>query len=510
MDDSRNLHGLLRNAALACPDHVAVEDPALEEVINYRELDARSDAISDILVRKGIQPGDRVGLCGPKSIGLVSSIFAVLKAQAAYVPVDSNAPLSRNAYIFKDCSVKAIIVDKHRLEGLRQEFATTSLGPAVDLDHNLVLVHVDGPGSQGESPDSRLAYILYTSGSTGSPKGVMHTHASALSFIDWCSDVFGPLESDRFSSHAPFHFDLSILDVFVPIKHHARVVLIGEELGKNPLKLAAVIGLSRISIWYSTPTILRLLVDYGKLEGHDYSALRLVLFAGEVYPLKHQQALQEIWVHPRYFNLYGPTETNVCTYYEVPSDYAEHNSSPHPIGFPCSGDITRVADDNGENVKHDEMGELYVSGGSVMVGYWNLPEQNSTAFASDAEGIRWYKTGDIVIDRGSQGLTFVGRRDRMVKRRGYRVELGEIESALYKHRSIAEVAVIAATDVNSDLLITAFVSCSTEQTPSIVEFKRYCASNLPNYMIPDRFSLLPSLPKTSTDKVDYQSLKDLA
>ena len=148
---------------------------------------------------------------------------------------------------------------------------------------------------------SQLAYILYTSGSTGRPKGVMLSHGNAACFIDWCSDVFQPNEHDRFSSHAPFHFDLSILDIYVSLKHGATLVLVEEQLGKEPARLAPWIAEKKITVWYSAPSILSLLAQFGKLEQHDYSALKLVLFAGEVFPIKYLKLLKSLWRHPQVF-----------------------------------------------------------------------------------------------------------------------------------------------------------------------------------------------------------------
>ena len=177
------------------------------------------------------------------------------------------------------------------------------------------------PGAANEasrSPDD-LAYILYTSGSTGVPKGVMLTHRNATSFVDWCSSVFTPAEDDRFSSHAPFHFDLSILDIYVSLKHGASVHLIPDELGKKPRDLARFIADRRITVWYSTPAILSLLGEFGDLARLDCSALRLVLFAGEVFPVKQLRRIAGLWPSPDYYNLYGPTETNVCTFSKIPT-----------------------------------------------------------------------------------------------------------------------------------------------------------------------------------------------
>ena len=484
--------------------------------LSYRELDAQATRVAAMLIEAGVRPGDRIGLYAPKSIPLVSALFGILKAGAAYVPVDPASPVARAAYIFNDCAVAAIVGSAALLAGLREAAggaAHDRIGDIASAAHQgegLKVVRGPGLADRARTNEIRdLAYILYTSGSTGHPKGVMHRHASALSFIDWCSEAFSPQPDDRFSSHAPFHFDLSILDIYVPVKHGASLVLIDDQLGKHPAGLARLIAETGISIWYSTPSILRLLVEFGKLAQYDYSRLRIVCFAGEVFPIKHFEALLGCWPRPRYLNLYGPTETNVCTYYEAaPADRAGR-TTPLPIGYACSGDRARVADGDGTPVAPGTEGELLITGGSVMVGYWNLPERNAQAFMVDADGTRWYRTGDIVVEGHEGCFTFIGRRDRMVKRRSYRVELGEIEAALYRHPAIREAAVIATPDEASGVLITAVLSCNGAVMPSLIELKRFAAEHLPVYMVPDRFKVLPDLPKTSTDKIDYQRLKNL-
>jgi amino acid adenylation domain-containing protein len=371
--------------------------------------------------------------------------------------------------------------------------------------------------TSGTSPDSEavephptdLAYILYTSGSTGKPKGVMLTHENALSFIDWCSEVLAPRPEDRFSSHAPFHFDLSILDIYVPLKHGATVVIIGEELGKDPVRLAALIAESWITCWYSTPSILSLLAQYGNMQKYDYSALRIVNFAGEVFPIKHLRLLKGLLPKPRYLNLYGPTETNVCTYYEVPALIPAEQTQPFPIGKACSHYQMMVVNEHGIPVAAGEEGELCASGPGVTPGYWNLPERTANAYLVDTESRKWYKTGDIVVENRDGDYIYIGRRDRMVKKRGYRVELGEIEAALYRHPAIKEAAVIAVTDEEKGVLVRAFLACGDQKRPSMIALKKFCVDQLPPYMVPDFFYFRESLPKTSTDKIDYQRLKEL-
>jgi len=516
------IHELLDRSAQTHPQRIAVEEDE-GAAITYENLAALSNQLRDRLYHLGVRPRDRVGIYLRKSIDAVAAIFGVLKAGAAYVPVDPGAPAARNAYILKDCSVKVVVLEKGFEDRLRNEFGradeTPPFLPLEGAGSGLPLRQtLDRLQEQDQAPVAEtailslddLAYILYTSGSTGKPKGVMLSHRNAVSFIDWCSEVFEPHENDRFSSHAPFHFDLSILDLFVPLKHGATLVLIGSEVGKDPVRLGALISEKRITSWYSTPSILSLLAQYGKLPEHNYSALRTVLFAGEVFPIKHLRGLKTLLSTPRYFNLYGPTETNVCTYYEIPDHIEDERVQPYPIGKVCSHLQGIVVDERGQEVPIGQEGELCINGSGVMQGYWNLPERTAQGFLIDTSGLRWYKTGDIVVQDADGNYVYVGRRDRMVKKRGYRVELGEIEAGLYRHPAIKEAAVVALSDDENGVRVKAFLSCKdAENRPSLIELKRFCAENLPIYMVPDLFAFREFLPKTSTDKIDYQKLKEL-
>ena len=520
------LHDFLDAGARRDPDAIAVEEPRRGDPvpgrISYGELVRLSDRVRDRLLARGVRPGDRVGMYLRKSIDGVAAIFGILKAGAAYVPVDATAPPARNAYILDNCSVALAVVERRFEERLRAELeALGRIPPLLVIDDagaglglRSALDREDQsspapPGANVRPAPGDLAYILYTSGSTGKPKGVMLSHENAVSFVDWCAETFGVTARDRCSSHAPFHFDLSILDIYLPLKHGATLVLIGEELGKDPQALAQLIADRRLTVWYSAPSILTLLLQYGAIERLDLSALRLILFAGEVFAVKHLRELQRLLPKPRYFNLYGPTETNVCTFYEVVGPVPEDRAEPYPIGRACSHLETRVFDEGTKETAVGEEGELCVAGAGVMQGYWSLPEQTARVFVTDAGGTRWYRTGDVVVEGADGDYIFRGRRDRMVKRRGYRVELGEIESALYRHPVVLEAAVVALPDQESGVRIKAFLTCRGGARPSLIELKGFCAKNLPLYMIPDLFAVSDTLPKTSTDKIDYQRLKEL-
>ena len=499
-----HLAGYLEQSAARWPDRPAVFDPAGWS-LSYQELNRQADALAGYLAANGVQRGDRVGIVLQKTAATVVSLFGIMKAGAAYVPVDVTAPAERGRRILTDCQVRAVILEERSLAVVPESGDTLVIHPGTDRARPFEHVGSAPPPSLPRSLDD-LSYILYTSGSTGMPKGVMLTHGNAVSFVDWCSSVFEPTEDDRFSSHAPFHFDLSILDIYVSLKHGAELHLISEELGKNPKELAKFIADRRLTVWYSTPSILTLLVQFGNLEAYDHSALRLVLFAGEVFPVKHLRAVHQRWPHPVYYNLYGPTETNVCTFARIPDQIPDDRETPYPIGFACSHYEAMVLDADGALVKDGDEGLLYMSGPSVFQGYWNRPEVNPEIFV-ERDGRRWYNTGDVVRWHPEDGYIYVGRRDRMVKRRGYRIELGEIERALYLHPQIREAAVIASTDGDGAVTIVSCLSCHDGGRPSIIDLKTFCGAHLPAYMSPDRFVFFDSLPRTSTDKVDYQGLR---
>lgn len=478
------LEDLLRHGAGRWPDAVAVRDAGCGEQVRYAELHGRAVALAERLRAGGVMPGDRVVIRLPKSIDSVASIFGVLEAGAAYVPLDASAPAARNERIAALAGASMLIA------------ADPDGGPPR-------LTPLAGAGSG----DPDLSYLLFTSGSTGEPKGVMHTHASARSFVDWAAATFAPLPDDRFASHAPFHFDLSIFDLFVPLGHGATLVLFDEALGRHPAGLAEAVDREGISVWYSTPSTLRLLLTYGKLERFEYAALRLVLYAGEVFAANQLWALKQHWPRPRYFNLYGPTETNVCTYHALPDRWDPQRAQPFPIGIVCENDQARVIDPAGKDVAPGDEGELLIRGGTVMDGYWGRPQQTAAAFWTAPDGLCWYRTGDLVRDEGDGCFTFLGRRDRMVKRHGYRIELGEIEVALGTHDAVTEAAVVAVPDPEQGVEIRAYVTTEAGEHPSLVAFRGFCAAHLPASMIPDRFVVLEVLPRTSTDKIDYRSLE---
>ncbi|WP_152049329.1 amino acid adenylation domain-containing protein [Tautonia marina] len=509
-----HLAQLLDRAANRWPDRVAVETEA-GQTLTYAQLDHAADRLDARLARYGVGRGDRVGLMLPKSLEAVAAIHGILRAGAAYVPVDATAPVARGAGILADAFVKTIVIHASLVESLRSAWAGPGplpklivVGETTDDDcATWDEVMADEAPTPDPSPrfDGDVAYILYTSGSTGTPKGVTLTHQNALSFLDWCVSEFGQEPGRRFASHAPFHFDLSVFDLYASCRAGGTLVLVSEGLGKDPVRLGDFLAERQIDVWYSAPSILGLMAEFGRLDRPGFPVPSLVLFAGEVFPITQLKRLRKLWPSATLWNLYGPTETNVCTAYRIPASIADDRTEAFPIGPVCPPLQARVVDEQGDDVPEGDEGELLIAGPGVMRGYFGRDDLTESAFIEAPDGTLWYRTGDLVADIGGGCFAYHGRRDRMVKKRGYRIELGEIEAALDRLDGISRAAVVAVPG-DAGLTITAFVAMKPGQKASIIAVKRHCTAHLPTYMIPDAIRFLPVLPSTSTDKIDYPRL----
>src|SRR5437660_2159572 len=313
----------------------------------------------------------------------------------------------------------------------------------------------------------------------------MLSHLNALTFVNWGVETFGITADDRLSNHAPFNFDVSVFDIFVAIKAGAAISLVPEGLSVFPVQLSAFIQNQKITVWYSVPTVLTLLQSRGKLEERDLSSLRWVLFAGEVFPSKHLRALMEKLPHPRYANLYGPTETNVCTWYEV-GQIPENQTTPIPIGKACANMAVIAIDEAGRRVATPgEEGLLFARGSNVMQGYYGRPAESAASFISNpfapGRDEKLYCTGDWVTLDEEGNYLFLGRKDHMIKTRGYRVELGEIETAIHNHPAVREAAVVALPDELIGNRLKAFLVLNEGLEVTDMEIKQHCARTLPSY-----------------------------
>lgn len=527
MTEARTVVGLTGYLAAAIrehPDRVAVSDRTRS--MTYRELDGMTRAMRAVLHEAGVSPGDRVVVWLNKSVEAVAGIHGALRAGCAYVPVDPTAPARRAADVIARTAPACVMTTPDRAREVVRELAGLPAGGPL-----LILVG-EAPGGippelrtvawqevltrsaradladgwPEEGPDD-LAYILYTSGSTGTPKGVMLTHRNARVFVDWVVAEFGLGPDDVLASHAPLHFDLSILDVFAAAAAGGSVVLVPESLQGMGAALVRFAVQQEVSVWYSVPTALRRMaeVDDGRLAT---SRLRVVAFAGEVFPTSGIRALRRLLPESAVlYNMYGPTETNVCTYHRVtPADLAPDAPETPPIGRPCPYATTMIHGD-----PHDGSAELCVGGDSVMAGYWNDPSGTEQRFTPpDESGRRFYRTGDLVRRDEAGRLRYVARRDGMVKINGYRVELGEVEAILSRHPDVSEAACVVRDQGTAGATITAFVVPRAGTDPGAPELRRHCGDYLPRYMVPKEFVPVTALAQTSTGKIDRRTLTALA
>jgi amino acid adenylation domain-containing protein len=518
------LHGLLSEAAHTEPGREAVR--CAGQSITYGELDAAANGLARALIGEDVRRGDRVAILLPKSIEMVASVYGVMKAGAAYVPLDSQAPVTRGALVAADCTVAAVITTSRDAASLLSEMDARGHLPRVvvvvdegggpadlpcrALNYRQALTGPDVTDPEVPVIEQDLAYILYTSGSTGVPKGVTLTHRNALTFVEWCARSIGVGPEDRLSNHAPLHFDLSVFDVYLAALGRATLVLVPGVEAFFGSALVEFIQREGITVWYSVPSALMLATRALKEPGL-LPSLRAVVFAGEVYPTSHLRELRRLVPGAELWNLYGPTETNVVTYYRV-EDLPDDDRTI-PIGRACENTDVFAIQDDGTLAGVGEEGELYVRGPTVMKGYWNRPEKTAETLVpsplNGADGLV-YRTGDLVRLRPDGNYDFLGRRDHQIKSRGYRIELGEIEAALSTHPALAAGVAVAVPHPAWGNAIVALVVPRDGQAITSNDVKRHVARLLPRYMVPERVRVVSELPRTSTGKVDRQKLGELS
>jgi len=500
------------------------------ESMTYGGLDRLSNRMARALKDEGCKRGDRVCLLAPKSPAAIVGILGILKADCVYVPLDTHSPVVRQRKILEICDCKWIMGSgdvTHLLDGIfavgecQSSVSIGWLGPEringaafrSKFSFADLRAYSDEPVAYQNRPEDP-AHILFTSGSTGIPKGVVISHASVIHFVEWARSYFGFVPGDRASCHSPLHFDLSTFDIFGALSAGARLYLVPPERNLLPHKLADFIRRSELTQWFSVPSILNYMAKFDAVQFNDFPALRELLWCGEVFPTPSVIYWMKRLPHVRFTNLYGPTEATIASSYYTLPKCPENERSPIPIGTACPGEELLVLDDRFQPVPPGEIGNLFIGGVGLSSGYWKDPEKTRSVFLQNPHGSdpskRIYKTGDLAWV-GEDGLVhFVGRSDFQIKSRGYRIELGEIETALNTIPDLHECAVVGVPidGFEGTRICCAYVPLSDRAITPTTLRKELSRLVLP-YMLPANWLAMKSLPKNANGKIDRPKLMEV-
>ncbi|MEA2249266.1 MAG: hypothetical protein QOH46_3795 [Solirubrobacteraceae bacterium] len=489
----QTLHGLVLETARRRPDAVAVELDGGGR-LTYAELDARSARLAARLRADGIGPGSLVGVCLDRSLDLAVGLLGVLRAGAAYVPLDPIYPAQRLELMLEDSGAVLVLAHAETVAALPD-----SAPPVLRLDA------LDGgspPELEAEGavagPED-LAYVIYTSGSTGRPKGVMIPHRALCNFVWTMREVPGFGEEDTLVSVTTPCFDIFGLELYLPLVTGGRVVLASQPTTGDGPALAALLEARGATVMQATPTTWRLLLDTGWQGRRELRAL----CGGEALPAALAAELLphcgELW------NMFGPTETTIWS----TCIRLESGDPPIPIGLPIANTDVHVLDDDGTPLPPGQEGELYIGGEGLARGYFERPELTAERFV-DHEGLgrRLYRTGDLVRQRPDGVLDYLGRLDHQVKLRGFRIELGEIELALERLEGVAQAVVVPYTSPAGEDQLVAHVVTRDGGEPDAPSLRRALLETLPDYMVPARVMGIEAMPLTPNGKVDRKALPE--
>ncbi|MEK8212402.1 amino acid adenylation domain-containing protein [Paenibacillus sp. FSL L8-0463] len=493
----KTLHQLFGEQAARTPERPAVSWNGQQ--LTYRELDKRSNRLARLLQAQGVNVNDHVGLMTGRGFEMIIGMLAILKAGAAYVPMDPDYPQSRIAHMISHAGISVVVADQAYAEMPAQ--IIDSRDPSL-IGHSGEALHL--------AKDSHeLAYIIYTSGSTGEPKGVMIEHHSAVNLVSWVNQEFGVHEEDRLLFITSMCFDLSVYDIFGPLAAGARIVIADREQVQDPKQMQQLLEQEAITIWDSVPTTLNHVL-HGLEEqekGIRQQALRLALVSGDWIPVNLAVRAKAAFPNVQVIGLGGATEATVWSnYYPIREVTADQTSIPY--GKPLDNNTFYILDANRHPVPYGVAGELYIGGVGVAKGYMNDTAKTSASFMTNPfvpQG-RMYKTGDMGRMLPDGNMEFLGRRDHQVKIRGYRVELGEIESQLLKHEAVREAVVIDREDAAGGKYLCAYVVLQ-EETAS-ADIREHLGRTLPSYMIPGYMIRMERLPLTPNGKLDRKALPE--
>ncbi|UQZ55909.1 non-ribosomal peptide synthetase [Bacillus subtilis] len=490
-----SLQDMFEKQAVLTPERIALMCDDIQ--VNYRKLNEEANRLARLLIEKGIGPEQFVALALPRSPEMVASMLGVLKTGAAYLPLDPEFPADRISYMLEDAKPSCIITTEEIAASLPDNLAVPEL--VLDQAVTQEIIKRYSP----ENPDVSVsldhpAYIIYTSGSTGRPKGVVVTQKSLSNFLLSMQEAFSLGEEDRLLAVTTVAFDISALELYLPLISGAQIVIAKKETIREPQALAQMIENFDINIMQATPTLWHALVTS---EPEKLRGLR-VLVGGEALPSGLLQALQDL--HCSVTNLYGPTETTI---WSAAAFLEEGLQGVPPIGKPIWNTQVYVLDNGLQPVPPGVVGELYIAGTGLARGYFHRPDLTAERFVADPygpPGTRMYRTGDQARWRADGSLDYIGRADHQIKIRGFRIELGEIDAVLANHPHIEQAAVVVREDQPGDKRLAAYVVA--DAAIDTAELRRYMGASLPDYMVPAAFVEMDELPLTPNGKLDRKAL----
>jgi amino acid adenylation domain-containing protein len=489
---------LVREQARQTPEKTAVIFQ--ENRLSYAELSRRGNQFAHYFVDKGIKPGDVVGICLYRQLDLLPCLLGIIQTGAAYVPMDPVYPAERLRYMMSDAGIQMVIA-----EDATANLFTDTDGEVIKLSHiqTALATFPDTPLPQSHDPE-RLMYMLYTSGSTGKPKGVQVCHRNVMNLLTSVQKQPGITKDDRLLSITSLSFDISVLELYLPIISGATLVLIDESLAVDPRLLAEQLEAHQITFFQATPATWRMLVD----AGWENRTVRTAITGGEALAADLAKKLLDrgltLW------NMYGPTETTIYSTLEkiLPDTHIT-------IGKPLQNTRAFIVDANFQPVPVGVPGELVISGAGVSKGYRNLPEMTAERFVplppalQDPAFGKWqiaYRTGDLARFLPDGRIDYLGRIDNQVKLRGFRIELGEVESLLREVEGVSEAVAAVKEIAPGDERLIAYVTESQDGVFQQRKARKYLRTKLPTYMIPGSFIVLDKLPLTPSGKVDRKAL----
>ncbi len=496
------------------------------QVLSYCDLAMQATQLAAYLQSMGIRSGDRVGIVLPRSIEAPVAIFGVFLAGAVYVPVDVSLPVDAILHTLSDCDISVLITHPAYKKGIADTIDADNF-PVTDIiglqqsdvanDVRSIswseLAATTHKYSPVQNSPVDLAYIIFTSGSTGRPKGIIHTHRSAMAYVQLAVDS-GILHSQStVASHSPLHTDMSTLGLLAAPSVGATTVVLSEAEVRLPSSLANALLNESVTTLYCVPFALIQLIEAGSFNNRTFASLDYVVYAGEPLPPVYAGQLQMSLPDTVITNHYGPAETNVCTWFDLPQNQAVddwlNEEDSIPIGKLWHPNKYLIVDENDQPVVRGEEGELLIHSPTMMQDYWNTEKHQSEYWYTDdsPEGtIRYYRTGDLVSETREHGLRLTGRKDRQVKLRGFRIELDQIEMVMSSMPAVKAAASFITSDANHRQHLNIAILPDDKQPLSEREVMMFATKSLPISAIPDAITILPALPRSTSGKIDRQQL----